>query len=135
MDAAVPHGHDRPSYGLALVAVLAAGAAASAVSFLFIGLFAVGGMPVRYLVGALISALVVQMILRVLGFEISYGGAFGAMFAGAVAAIALRTVFPLATGMPALVPFLGSLGGLPSLLLAAWLVQLGAERPRRELQA
>jgi hypothetical protein len=90
MDAAVSRGQDGPSYGLALVAVLAAGAVASAVSFLFIGLFAVGGMPVRYLVGALISALVVQVILRVLGFEISYGGAVAAMFAGAVAAVALR---------------------------------------------
>ena len=112
--------------------MLAAGAVASAASILFIGFIAVGGLSVRYLIGALVSALAVQMILRVLGFEMSYGSAFAAMFVGALAAIALRTAFPLSLGMPALTPFTSSLGGLPSLLLAAWLVQMGAARPRRE---
>jgi len=130
---AVPPAEDHPSYGLALVAVLAAGAVASAASVLFIGFIAVGGASVRYLIGALLGGLAVQIILRVLGFRISYGGAFVAMVLGVLAAIALRNVLPFSAGLPALVPFVSSLAGLPSLLLTAWLVQMSAARPRREL--
>jgi hypothetical protein len=90
---------DHPSYGVALVAVLASGALASAASLLFIGFVALGGMPISLVIGALLGGLIVQVILRLLSFEITYAGAVGAMLAGAVAATMLKTVVPYRLGL------------------------------------
>ena len=56
----------------------------------------------------------------------------GAMLVGIVAALAVRTVFPSSHVLP-VIPFVSSLGGLVSLLLTAWIVQMSAERSRRVL--
>jgi hypothetical protein len=124
-------GEAQPSYGTVLVAVLVAGLVSGVASTLFIGVAALGGLAVYSLLGALIRAFAVQVILKAMGWEVSYVAAVIAMLAGAIVSIVVRIAAPQALMAP-VVPFF-SLSGLPSLLLSAWLIQMSAGRERREL--
>jgi hypothetical protein len=124
----------QPTFGTALLVVLGSGLIGAALSPFFMGVgFLGGGLPVLILAGALVRALAIRMIVRAMGFQIAYVGAFIAAMAGTVLGMALRIVFPGAlTGGPVFIPFI-SLAGLPGLLLTAWLVQTNATRAPREL--
>ena len=99
--------------------------------FVGFGALGAGGLSVRYLIGALLGGLALQMILRVMDFEISLVAAVAAMFVGIVVAFALRTGFPEAPAFP-VIPFVSSLGGIASVLSTTWIAQMSAVCTRRE---
>jgi hypothetical protein len=123
---------DEPSYGVALVAVLAGGVISSWVSSLFFGFAPYLPRTGWIILTSVIGAYCVKFVLRVLGYEIGLVAAFAALALGAVVSASLATAMPGVTGpgVP-LLPAFGLFSGLASLLLSAWIVQNTASSPQR----
>jgi hypothetical protein len=119
-----------PSYVLALVAVLLGGVASSYVALLLIGITPLFGMWGWYVVASLVGAGPVVLVLRALGYRVSYLACVAALLGGAlVSTVVTRLILH---GAPLLfTPGLGGITGLPSLLVSAWLVRMFAGRPHR----
>jgi hypothetical protein len=119
-----------PSYGLALVSVLVAGAIENAAVSLFVGALPLLGAGGWYVVGSAVGALAVWLVLGVAGYEISYPLAALALFGAHLGGVALLGALPRVAGpaLPLVLPSLGAFAALPILLLTAFVVQLLARR-------
>jgi hypothetical protein len=121
----------QPSFGTALVAVLAGGVVSSWIAGLFIG-FAPATSPEAWaIVSSLAGAVGVKVVLRVLRYDVPFAFAAGALLAGRVASLALVQAMPDLGGhaMPGL-PTYGLFSSFPALVLSAFLVQISAGRGR-----
>jgi hypothetical protein len=119
---------DSPRFGVALVAVLAAAVFTSWCSTQLPGLFIQLGRDMRYILISFLGALVVKLVLRIIGYEISYLITVVALLVGAAVAIMARG-FILSVFGPSLVPsWFGfrALAMLPGLLVSALVVQHAA---------
>jgi hypothetical protein len=119
----------QPSFGIALVAVLAGGVVSSWIAGLFIG-FAPETSPEAWaIVTSLAGAVAVKLVLRVLHFDVPFAFAAGALLAGRIASLALVQTMPDLGGhsIPVL-PTYGLFSSFPSLVLSAFLVQMTAGR-------
>jgi hypothetical protein len=125
---------DPPSYVLALVAVLLGGVASSYVALLLVGITPILGVWGWYVVASLVGAGPVLLVLRALGYRVSYLAAVAALLGGAlVSTIVTRLILQ---GAPLLfTPGLGGITGLPSLLVSAWLVRMFAGKSRSRANA
>jgi hypothetical protein len=122
---------NQPSFGTALVAVLAGGVASSWISALFIG-FAPATSPEAWaILTSLAGGVGVKAVLRLLHYDVPFAFAAGALLAGRVASLALVQAMPDLGGhtIPAL-PTYGLFSSFPSLVLSAFLVQISAGRGR-----
>ena len=118
-----------PSFGLAVVAVLAAGFATSYAATLFIGFTPYLGRSAWTIATSLLGAVLVRFVLRALGYEISFLAAVLALVAGAVVSIAfIRLLPPTPHALVPHLPTAGLVTGIPSLLLSAWLIQISSSR-------
>ena len=124
----------QPSFGVALVAVLAGGALSSWTSALFVGFAPYLSISTWSVVTSVFGAAGVKLVLRTLGYEIPWLSAIAALFAGSILSLSLLRLVPYASGpsLPAL-PAFGAFTGLPALLLSAFVVQLSSVRAHREL--
>jgi len=121
----------QPSFGIALVAVLAGGVVSSWIAGLFIG-FAPASSPEAWaIVTSLAGGVGVKAVMRLLRFEIPFAFAAGALLAGRVVSIALVQAMPDlgGHGVPGL-PTYGLFSSFPSLVLSAFLVQISSGRGR-----
>jgi hypothetical protein len=121
----------QPSFGTALVAVLAGGAVSSWIAALFIG-FAPATSPEAWaILTSLFGAVGIKAVLRVLGYECPLAFAAGALLAGRIVSLALVQTMPDLGGhaIPVL-PTYGLFSSFPSLVLSAFLVQMSAARSR-----
>ena len=121
----------QPSFGAAVVAVLAGGTISSWFSALFVGFAPYVNADVWWLVSVVVGAVVIKLSLRVLGYDSWLGSGAAALLAGRLVGAWLVHFAPGASG-PALplLPAFGVSGGLPSLVVAAFLVHLTATRRR-----
>jgi hypothetical protein len=121
----------QPSFGAALVAVLAGGVVSSWIAALFIGLAPATSPEAWAILTSLFGAVGVKFLLRMLGFGCPLAFAAGALLAGRVASLALVQAMPDLGGhsVPAL-PTYGLFSSFPSLVLSAFLVQMSAGRGR-----
>jgi hypothetical protein len=116
--------YDGPSFGLALVAVLAGGAVSSWISALFFGFAPYLSHTAWMVVTSVFGAYGVKLVLHLLGYEIGLIAAATALAVGSIISLVLVTATPGVAGPG--VPFLPAFGmftGLPSLLLSAFIVQ------------
>jgi hypothetical protein len=122
----------QPGFGAALIAVLAGGSISSWVSAIFVGFSPYVSADVWWFASVVVGAIVVKLSLRVLGYDAWIGAGAAALLAGRVVGDWLVHFAPGANG-PALpiLPAFGVFGGIPSLLVAAFLVQLTATRSRQ----
>ena len=119
-----------PSYVLALVAVLLGAVASSYGALLFVNLTSILGLWWWYVVASLLGAWPVLLIIRPLGYRVSYLAAVAALLGGALASTLITRL--VLQGAPLLfTPGLGGITGLPSLLVSAWLVRMFAGKPLR----
>jgi hypothetical protein len=121
-------GRTYPSFGTALVAVLAGAALTS----WFFDRLTVGpylGREGWTIVASLGGALAVKFVLRSIGYDAPFLAAAGALLVDRVLGLALLGLLPSASNSA--VPFLpyGLFPGLPCLVLGAVIVQLTAGRP------
>jgi hypothetical protein len=122
----------QPSFGAALVAVLAGGTISSWFSALFVGFAPYMSADAWWLASVVVGAIVIKLSLRVLGYDTWLGSGAAALLAGRLVGVWLMHFTPGANG-PALpiLPAFGVFGGLPSLVVAAFLVHLTATRSRQ----
>ena len=121
----------QPSFGTALVAVLAGGVVSSWIAALFIG-FAPASSPEAWaIVTSLAGGVGVKGVLRLLRYDVPLALAAGALLAGRVVSIALVQAMPDLGGhaIPAL-PTYGLFSSFPALVLSAFLVQISSGRGR-----
>ena len=121
----------QPSFGTALVAVLAGGVVSSWIAALFIG-FAPASSPEAWaIVTSLAGGVGVKAVLRLLRYDVPLALAAGALLAGRVVSIALVQAMPDLGGhaIPAL-PTYGLFSSFPALVLSAFLVQISSGRGR-----
>ena len=121
----------QPSFGTALVAVLAGGVVSSWIAALFIG-FAPASSPEAWaIVTSLAGGVGVKAALRLLRYDVPLALAAGALLAGRVVSIALVQGMPDLGGhaIPAL-PTYGLFSSFPALVLSAFLVQISSGRGR-----
>ena len=121
----------QPSFGTALVAVLAGGVVSSWIAGLFIG-FAPATSPEAWaIVLSLAGGLALKAVLRLLRYDIPFAFAAGALLAGRVVSIVLVQAMPDLGGhtLPML-PTYGLFSSFPSLVLSAFLVQISSGRSR-----
>jgi uncharacterized membrane protein YeaQ/YmgE (transglycosylase-associated protein family) len=121
----------QPSFGTALVAVIAGAAVSSWISTAFVGLAPATSVESWAILTSLCGAIVVKVALRALKFGIAFPFAAGALMAGRVASLALVQAMPDLGGHP--LPGFSAYGlfsSFPALVLSAWLVQISAGRSR-----
>jgi uncharacterized membrane protein YeaQ/YmgE (transglycosylase-associated protein family) len=121
----------QPSFGTALMAVLAGAALSSWISTAFVGLAPATSVESWAILTSLCGAIVVKTMLRVLKFGIAFPFAAGALIAGRVAGLALVQSMPDLGGhtIPGFSAY-GLFSSFPALVLSAWLVQISAGRAR-----
>jgi hypothetical protein len=121
----------QPTFGTALVAVLAGGAISAWVSAAFVGLAPSTSVEAWAILSSLCGAIGVKAVLRVLKYDVAFAFAAGALMAGRVASLALVQTMPDLGGhaLPGF-PAYGLFSSFPSLVLSAWLVQISAARNR-----
>ncbi len=119
----------QPSFGIALVAVLAGGVVSSWIAALFIGSAPASSPEAWAIVTSLAGGIGVKAVLRLLRFDIPFAFAAGALLAGRVASLALVQAMPDLGGhaIPAL-PTYGLFSSFPALVLSAFLVQISTGR-------
>jgi hypothetical protein len=122
-------GRTYPSFGTALVAVLAGSALTSWFFARFEGAGPYLGTEAATIVACLVGALAVKVVLRSLGYDTPFLAAAGALLAQRVLGLALAGAVASVAAPPLpLLPF-GVFPGLPCLVLGALIVQLAAGRP------
>jgi uncharacterized membrane protein YeaQ/YmgE (transglycosylase-associated protein family) len=121
----------QPTFGTALMAVLAGGAISSWISTAFVGLAPATNVESWAILTSLCGAIVVKFVLRVLKFDLAFAFAAGALMAGRVASLALVQAMPDLGGhsIPGFSAY-GLFSSFPALVLSAWLVQISAGRRR-----
>jgi hypothetical protein len=121
----------QPSFGAALVAVLAGGTVSSWFSAVFAGLAPYLSADAWWLLSVIVGAVVIKLSLRILGYDTWLGSGAAALLAGRLVGEWVIHFAPGASG-PALpiLPAFGVFGGLPSLVVAAFLIHLTATRSR-----
>jgi hypothetical protein len=121
----------QPSFGTALVAVLAGGAISSWMSAFFVGIAPATSVEAWAILTSIAGAVGVKAVLKVLKYDVPFALAAGALMAGRVASLALVQTMPDLGGhaIPGF-PALGLFSSFPSLVLSAWLVQISAGRTR-----
>ena len=121
----------QPSFGNALVAVLAGGAVSSWMSALFVGFAPATSVEAWSILTSLVGAVGVKLVLRVLGYDVGFAFAAGALLSGRVVSLALVQAMPDLGGhaLPVL-PSYGLFSSFPSLLVSAWIVQITSARRR-----
>jgi hypothetical protein len=121
----------QPSFGIALVAVLAGGAISSWMSAAFVGIAPTTSVEAWAILTSIGGAVGVKAVLRILKYDVPFAFAAGALMAGRVATLALVQTMPDLGGhaIPGF-PAYGLFSSFPSLVLAAWLVQISAGRAR-----
>jgi hypothetical protein len=119
----------QPSFGTALVAVLAGGAVSSWITALFIGFAPKTSVEAWAILTSICGAVGVKLVLRILKYDVPFAFAAGALLAGRVASLALVQLMPDLGGHPIPVfPAYGLFSTFPSLVLSAWIVQISAGR-------
>jgi hypothetical protein len=121
----------QPSFGTALVAVLAGGVVSFWMAALFVG-FAPATSPEAWsILTSLAGAVGVKLVLRMLGYDVPFAFAAGALLAGRVVSLALVQTMPDLAGheLPVF-PAFGVFSAFPSLVLSAWIVQICSGRRR-----
>jgi hypothetical protein len=121
----------QPSFGTALVAVLAGGAISSWMSAAFVGIAPATSVEAWAILTSIGGAVGVKALLRVLNYEVPFAFAAGALMAGRVASLALVQAMPDLGGhaIPGFSAY-GLFSSFPSLILSAWLVQISTGRRR-----
>jgi hypothetical protein len=124
----------QPSFGAALVAVLAGGTVSSWFSAVFVGFAPYLSAEAWWPVSVVVGAVVIKLSLRILGYDTWLGSGAASLLAGRLVGDWLMHFAPGASG-PALpiLPAFGVFGGVPSLLVAAFLVHLTATRSRAKM--
>jgi hypothetical protein len=119
----------QPNFGTALVAVLAGGVVSSWISALFAGFAPAASVETWSILTSVFGAVGVKLVLRILGYDVSFAFAAGALLAGRVVTLALVQAMPDLGGhsLPGL-PAYGLFSSFPSLLLSAWIVQISSGR-------
>jgi hypothetical protein len=128
--------HDaQPSFGLAVVAVLAAGATASAASQLLIGHLPFVSLPGAMFAGSMLGGVAIWAAMRLLGYEIAYVVGVVSLLLGSVVGVALsRTMAHTGwSDLPVVVSFFSVAISIPAVLLSALLVQLNAHEPKHHI--
>jgi hypothetical protein len=121
----------QPTFGPALIAVLAGGAASSWITALFSGFAPNTSVEAWAILASICGAVAVKAVLRILKFDIAFAFAAGALLAGRVAGLALVQAMPDLGGHPIPgFPAYGLFSSFPSLVLSVWLVQISAGRTR-----
>jgi hypothetical protein len=121
----------QPTFGIALVAVLAGGAVSSWITALVSGFAPSTSVEAWAILASICGAVAVKAVLRILKFDIAFAFAAGALLAGRVAGLALVQAMPDLGGhaIPGF-PAYGLFSSFPSLVLSVWLVQISAGRTR-----
>ena len=121
----------QPTFGTALIAVLAGGAISSWISAAFVNLAPTTSVESWTILTSICGALGVKAVLRVLKYDVPFAFAAGALMAGRLASIALVQAMPDLGGhaLPGFSAY-GLFSSFPSLVLSAWLVQISAGRTR-----
>jgi hypothetical protein len=121
----------QPTFGTALIAVLAGGAISSWISAAFVGLAPTTSVESWTILTSICGAIGVKAVLRVLKYDVPFAFAAGALMAGRLASIALVQAMPDLGGhaLPGFSAY-GLFSSFPSLVLSAWLVQISAGRTR-----
>jgi hypothetical protein len=121
----------QPSFGVALVAVLAGGVVSSWIAALFLGFDTASSPEAWAIVSSLAGGVAVKAAMRLLHYDVPFAFAAGALLAGRVASLALVQAMPDLGGhtLPVL-PTYGLFSSFPSLVLSAFLVQISAGRGR-----
>jgi hypothetical protein len=121
----------QPSFGTALVAVLAGGAISSWLTALFIGFAPATSTEAWAILTSICGAVGVKLVLRFLKYEVPFAFAAGALLAGRIASLALVQLMPDLGGHPIpAFPAYGLFSTFPSLALSAFIVQISAARTR-----
>jgi hypothetical protein len=125
----------QPSFGIALMAVLAGGAVSAWITAAFVGLAPETSVESWAILTSICGAVVVKVVLRVLKYDVAFPFAAGALMAGRLFSLALVQTMPDLGGhaIPALATY-GLFSSFPSLVLSAWLVQICAGRTRTVLR-
>lgn len=126
----------QPSFGAALVAVLAGGVVSSWIAALFIGFAPATSTEAWAILTSIFGAVGIKAVLRVLGYDCPVAFAAGALLAGRIASLALVQTMPDLGGhtIPVL-PTYGLFSSFPSLVLSAFLVQMSSGRGRTRTPA
>ena len=119
----------QPSFGTALVAVLAGGVVSSWIAALFIGFAPTTSTEAWAILTSIFGAVGIKAVMRVLGYDCPLAFAPGALLAGRIVSLALVQTMPDLGGhtIPAL-PTYGLFSSFPSLVLSAFLVQMSSGR-------
>ena len=123
----------QPSFPIALTAVLAGGAISFWISAALLGgLAPATSVEALAILTSIVGAVFVKIVLRTLKYDVPIAFAAGALMAGRLAGLALVQAFPDLEGhaIPGLSAY-GLFSSFPTLILAAWLVQISAGRMRR----
>ena len=121
----------QPTFVTALTAVFAGAAVSAWISAAFVGVYPASSIEAWAILTSVLGAVFVKLVLRALKFDIALPFAAGALMAGRLAGLTLVQVMPDLGGhaLPAF-PTFGLFSTFPSLVLAAWLVQISAGRVR-----
>jgi hypothetical protein len=121
----------QPSFGTALVAVLAGGVVSSWIAGLFIGFAPATSVEAWAIMTSIAGAVGVKAVLRILGYDLALAFAAGALLAGRLVSLVVVQMMPDLGGhtLPWL-PTYGLFSSFPALLLSAAIVQLCAGRRR-----
>lgn len=120
---------EQPGFGVALAAVAVAAATSSWFFVALAGAFESDmGSQVDYLLSSVVGGFGVKLLLRVLGYDVSYPTAVIALVAGSVVGIVVIHAVPGAGEALPVLPVLGLASGIPSLLVSAFIIQMSAGR-------
>ena len=121
----------QPGFVTALVAVAVGGVVSSWISALLAGFAHATSMETWAILTSVFGAVGVKLVLRVLGYDVAFAFAAGALLAGRIAGLVLLQALPDLGGhrLPGL-PTFGLYSSFPNLLLSAWIVQITAGRTR-----
>jgi hypothetical protein len=121
----------QPSFGTALLAVLAGGAISSWLTALFIGFAPATSTEAWAILTSICGAVGVKLVLRFLKYEVPFAFAAGALLAGRLASLALVQLMPDLGGHPIpAFPAYGLFSTFPSLVVSAFIVQISAARTK-----
>jgi hypothetical protein len=121
----------QPTFGTALLAVLAGGAISSWISAAFVGIAPATSVEAWAILTSICGAVGVKIVLRVLKYDVPLAFAAGALMAGRLVSLAVVQSVPDLGGhaIPGF-PAYGLFSSFPSLVLSAWLVQISTGRMR-----
>lgn len=120
---------EQPGFGVALASVAVAAATSSWFFVALAGAFESDmGSQVDYLLSSVVGGFGVKLLLRVLGYDVSYPTAVIALVAGSVVGIVVVHAVPGAGEALPVLPVLGLASGIPSLLVSALIIQMSAGR-------